>query len=126
MASKMACIQCDSLPGQPKPGYFWICEDCFYEMDTEAWVGRAIKERIDKDGTITIEEINRLIHIAYDTARRFGNLRTIRKEMDKGNLGPLVEAAPKEYAIKRFPEYFDENGKCKSNVLVHKEVEHLG
>ena len=39
---------------------------------------------------------------------------------EAGNIGPLVEALPKEYAMKRFPDQFDEHGNCKSNVLEGK------
>ena len=120
---KMACVLCDRSPGQPKDGWFWICEDCFYQMDTDAFVGEQIKRTLDKDETITIERIKELIEGTYDIHRRFENVRKIGKALEKGNIGPLVEALPKGYARNRFPEQFDEDGNCKSNILIPKMKE---
>ena len=57
-----------------------------------------------------------------DLHRRFRNVRAIAKALDEGNMGPMVEALPKEYARERYPEFFDEAGSCTSNTLVRKEA----
>jgi hypothetical protein len=46
-------------------------------MDSYAWVGKEIQRKIEKDGTISIDEINRLFNISFDTKKRFDKIREI-------------------------------------------------
>jgi hypothetical protein len=71
--TKIACIQHDKHPGRPKDGFLWICDECFNTMDSYAWVAKEIEKEIKKNGTITLDCINNLFKISFDTKRRFDN-----------------------------------------------------
>lgn len=78
------CIEHDSCPGQPKEGWFWICKECFTTMDSYAWVGKEIKKKLDKNGTISDEEIFRLFDISFDVKKRFDNLKQVINQAQEG------------------------------------------
>lgn len=78
------CIEHDSNPGQPKEGWFWICKECFSTMDAYAWVGKEIKKKLDKNGTISDDEILRLFDISFGVKKQFDNLNKVRIDGQKG------------------------------------------
>lgn len=125
MGRKRTCSWCG--PGDqsgPNNGFYYLCEECYDEWDFYMHIGKKAVEAMDMTHPGAYwSEMKRTIENNRDLHRRFKNLRTIAKAMDKGDYGPLVEGLPKSYAIEKFPEFFDENGKCKSEALTKKEGE---
>ena len=80
------CIEHDSCPGQPKEGWFWICKECFNEMDSYAWVAKNIEKEIQKNGTITNEKIAELFKISFGVKQKFDNLRQVTKQAQEGQV----------------------------------------
>jgi hypothetical protein len=122
MARKRTCSWCG--PGDqsgPNNGFYYLCEECYDEWDYYMHIGRlAVEElKLTHPGAYR-SRMENMIRSHSDLFRRFGNLKTIQTALDKGDMGPMVEALPKEFAMKHYPEHFDEAGNCKSNVLARK------
>ena len=55
-------------------------------MDSYAWVGKEIKKKLDKNGTISDEEILRLFDISFDVKKKFDNLKQVTNQAQNGQV----------------------------------------